>query len=53
MVSHLERPRFEKPTPAHVTLKIKNDVPSLRSSRRFAVIRRTFTTSLGCTVCGW
>jgi REP element-mobilizing transposase RayT len=42
MVSHLERPKFEKVTPAHVTLRIANDIPSLRSSRRFALIRSCF-----------
>jgi putative transposase len=47
MVSHSERPRFEKLTPAQVTLKIMNDVPSLRSSRRFAVIRRSFAKAKG------
>ncbi|HEX4383553.1 MAG TPA: transposase [Myxococcales bacterium] len=33
--------------PAHVTLRVKNDVPSLRSSRRFAVIRRCFAAAKG------
>jgi putative transposase len=33
---------FSRPTPAHVTLRVRGDVPSLRSSRRFAVIRRGF-----------
>ena len=42
MVSHLKRPTFAKITPAHVTLRIANDIPSLRSSRRFALIRRCF-----------
>jgi putative transposase len=42
MVSHLERPKFEKITPAHVTLRIANDIPSLRSSRRFQLIRACF-----------
>jgi putative transposase len=42
MVSHLKRPVFQKVTPAHVTLRIANDIPSLRSSRRFAIIRRCF-----------
>jgi putative transposase len=42
MVSHLKRPQFEKITPAHVTLRIANDIPSLRSSRRFALIRQCF-----------
>jgi REP element-mobilizing transposase RayT len=47
LVSHDARPRFDKPTPAHVTLRIKDDVPSLRSSRRFAVIRRSFAKAKG------
>ncbi|HEX4386680.1 MAG TPA: hypothetical protein VH083_27185 [Myxococcales bacterium] len=42
MVSHLKRPAFDKITPAHVTLRIANDIPSLRSSRKFAIIRRCF-----------
>jgi putative transposase len=42
MVSHLQRPKFEKITPAHVTLRIANDIPSLRSSRRFRLIRACF-----------
>ena len=42
MVSHLKRPAFEKITPAHVTLRIANDIPSLRSSRRFQLIRECF-----------
>jgi REP element-mobilizing transposase RayT len=47
MVSHDPRPRFEKPTPAHVTLRVEDDVPSLRSSRRFAVVRRSFAKAKG------
>ncbi|HEX4382722.1 MAG TPA: transposase [Myxococcales bacterium] len=47
MVSHEERPRFDRPTPAHVTLRVMNDVPSLRSSRRFAVVRRAFSAAKG------
>jgi putative transposase len=43
MVSHLRRPAFEKVTPTHVTLRVANDIPNLRSSRRFAVIRRCFS----------
>jgi putative transposase len=39
MVSHVKRPAFSKITPAHVTLRIANDIPSLRSSRRFAAIK--------------
>jgi putative transposase len=47
LVSHKERPRFDKLTAAHLTLRVKDDVPSLRSSRRFAVIRRCFTAARG------
>jgi putative transposase len=46
-VSHKERPRFDKPLPAHVTLRVLDHVPSLRSSRRFAVIRRAFAAARG------
>jgi putative transposase len=42
MVSHVQRPWFETVTPAHVTLRIANDIPSLRSSRRFAAIKACF-----------
>jgi REP element-mobilizing transposase RayT len=45
-VSHRARPGFARPTPAHVTLRVRQDVPSLRSSRRFAVIRRSFQALL-------
>jgi putative transposase len=38
----MSRPSFSRPTPAHVTLRIRKDVPNLRSSRRFAAIRRSF-----------
>jgi putative transposase len=46
-VSHRARPSFSRPTPAHVTLRVRDDVPSLRSSRRFAIIRRSFKALLG------
>jgi putative transposase len=42
MVSHLKRPAFEKVTPAHVTLRVARDIPNLRSSRRFALVRSCF-----------
>jgi putative transposase len=41
-VSHDARPAFSRPTPAHVTVRVRGDVPNLRSSRRFAAIRRCF-----------
>ena len=47
LVNHLSRPRFDKITPAHVTLRLDQTVPSLRSSRRFAVVRRCFAAAKG------
>jgi REP element-mobilizing transposase RayT len=47
LVGHKARPRFGKVTPAHVTLKVLPDVPSLRASRRFAAIRKCFGTARG------
>ncbi|HEX4381982.1 MAG TPA: transposase [Myxococcales bacterium] len=43
----MSRPVFSRPTPAHVTLRVRGDVPNLRSSRRFAAIRRSFDALLG------
>jgi REP element-mobilizing transposase RayT len=45
LVTHASRPRFEKVTPAHVTLRVRSGLPSLRSSRRFAAIRRSFSVA--------
>jgi REP element-mobilizing transposase RayT len=47
LVSHLARPHFDKITPAHVTLRIAADVPSLRSSRRFAKVRACLVAARG------
>jgi REP element-mobilizing transposase RayT len=47
LVSHLARPRFERPTPVHITLRVGEDVPNLRSSRRFACIRACFAAARG------
>jgi putative transposase len=47
LVSHKERPRFDQAMPAHVTLRVMDDVPNLRASRRFAVIRRCFAAARG------
>jgi REP element-mobilizing transposase RayT len=46
-VSHHPRPSFARVTPAIVTVKVKQDVPSLRSSRRFAAIRQAFVAARG------
>jgi hypothetical protein len=47
LVSHAARPKFERATPAHVTLRVANDVPNLRSSRRSASIRECFVAARG------
>jgi putative transposase len=47
LVTHARRPRFDKPMPVHVTLKVRRDVPNLRNSRRFAAICRCFAASRG------
>jgi REP element-mobilizing transposase RayT len=47
LVSHAARPGFDRPTPAHVTLRVRDDVPSLRSARRFAVISACFAAARG------
>src|SRR3954469_3369546 len=46
-VSHHSRPQFDRIMPALVTLKLTPDVPSLRSSRRFAAIRQAFLAARG------
>jgi REP element-mobilizing transposase RayT len=47
LVSHAARPKFDRVTPAHVTLRIADDFPSLRSSRRFAMVRQCFADARG------
>jgi putative transposase len=44
-VSHDARPAFGRVLPAHVTLRIKEGLPSLRSSRNFAAIRGAFAAA--------
>jgi REP element-mobilizing transposase RayT len=46
-VSHHPRPVFERAMPAHVTVRVRDDVPSLRSSRRFLAIKRSFAAARG------
>jgi putative transposase len=46
-VSHAARPVFEKAMPAHVTLRVLDTVPNMRSSRRFRAIRTCFAASRG------
>jgi REP element-mobilizing transposase RayT len=47
LVSHAARTDFHKVTPVHVTMKVRHDVPNLRSSRRFRAIRKCFAASGG------
>jgi len=47
IVSHKQRPRFEKPTPVHVTLRMRDHVWNLRSRRSFRRIKRCFGKSRG------
>jgi len=46
-VSHAARDRFEKPTPVHVTLRMREHVWNLRSGRSFRRIRRCFESARG------
>lgn len=46
-VSHHGRPAFGRVLPCHVTLRIANGLPSLRSSRRFDAIRTAFSAARG------
>ena len=41
-VAHRRRPRIERLTPVHVTLRLADDVPSLRNYERAPVLRKAF-----------
>jgi REP element-mobilizing transposase RayT len=45
-IRHLSRAHFRRPLPAHVTLRVRRDVPSLRTVPIVRAIERTF--SAGC-----
>ncbi|HEX9578026.1 MAG TPA: transposase, partial [Myxococcales bacterium] len=47
LVSHRARPRFEKPTPVHVTLRVHREVWNLRSSRCYRRIQTCFEKARG------
>ena len=47
LVSHARRPRFGKPTPAHITLRVASHVWNLRSRRSFRRIARCFEKARG------
>jgi putative transposase len=42
IVPHTARPKFGRLMPAHITLRVRRGLPSLRSSRNFKVIRSCF-----------
>jgi putative transposase len=46
-VSHDARPAFGRVLPAHITLRVAQGLPSLRSSRNFAAIRDAFAAARG------
>ena len=50
-VSHKARPKFEKPTAVHVTLRVDVHVWNLRSRRCFEVIEACFVESRGRLGC--
>jgi REP element-mobilizing transposase RayT len=47
LVTHKARPRFGRPTPAHVTLRVGESVWNLRSSRAFRRLRSSFQDARG------
>ena len=46
MIRHMSRESFARPVPAHVTLRVCSDVPSLRTVKVVHAIERTFAD--GC-----
>jgi REP element-mobilizing transposase RayT len=47
LVSHAGRASFNRPSPVHVTLKVRRDVPNLRAGVRFRAIRQAFKAARG------
>jgi REP element-mobilizing transposase RayT len=47
LVSHKARPQFSKPTPAHVTVRVRKHVWNLRSKRAWTRIRDVLAASCG------
>src|SRR5215813_8922650 len=47
LVSHAPRPRFNKPTPVHVTVRVAQRVWNLRSGRCYRVITAAFAAARG------
>jgi putative transposase len=47
LVSHVRRASFNRPSPVHVTLKVRHDVPNLRARARFQTIRQVLKAARG------
>ena len=47
LVSHAARPRFNKPTPVHVTVRVAQRVWNLRSRRCYRVVTAAFAAARG------
>jgi len=47
LVSHASRPRFNKPTPVHVTVRVAQRVWNLRSRRCYRVVTAAFAAARG------
>src|SRR5258705_8215463 len=45
LVSHAARPRFNKPTPVHVTVRVAQRVWNLRSRRSYRVVTAAFAAA--------
>jgi len=47
LVSHAARPRFNKPTPVHVTVRVAQRVWNLRSRRCYRIVATAFAAARG------
>lgn len=47
LVSHKARPAFERPTPVHATVRVRDEVWNLRSRRCFRVVKQALHDALG------
>jgi putative transposase len=47
LVSHGRRAPFMRPSPVHVTLKVRREIPNLRASARFRAIQQAFQAARG------
>lgn len=47
LVSHAKRASFKRPSPVHVTLEVRREIPNLRAAARFRAIRQAFIGARG------